>query len=108
MMKKFLIFMTILCSGYFMSQTQLKLNEVAEKKYEKTWNELNVLQNKLLLKYKTQKEMTNKINRPNIGDILFVNKQTWDDMKDIQHCFKMLEEFEHEGINWVKIEYIGE
>ena len=61
MMKKFLIFMTILCSGYYMSQTQLELNEIAEKKYEKTWNELNVLQNKLLLKYKTQKEMTNKI-----------------------------------------------
>ena len=52
--------------------------------------------------------MANKINRLNIGEILFVNKQTWDDMKDIQHCFKMLEEFEHEGINWVKIEYIGE
>jgi hypothetical protein len=38
--------------------------------------------------------MTNKINRPNIGEILFVNKVTWDDMKDIQHCFKILEEFE--------------
>ena len=52
--------------------------------------------------------MSNKIDRPDIGEILFVNKVTWDDMKDIQHCFKMLEEFEHEGVNWVKIEYIGE
>ena len=52
--------------------------------------------------------MGNKIDTLNIGDILFVNKVAWDDMKDIQHCFKILEEFEHEGINWVKIEYIGE
>ena len=46
--------------------------------------------------------------RSNVGDIRFVNKVAWDDMKDIQHCFKILEEFEHEGINWVKIQYIGE
>ena len=58
MMKKFLIFMTILCSGYFMSQTQLELNEIAEKKYEKTWNELNVLQNKLLLKLEKTVKLT--------------------------------------------------
>jgi hypothetical protein len=52
--------------------------------------------------------MTNKIDTLAVGDIRFVNKQTWDDMKDIQHCFKMLEEFEFNGVNWVKIEYIGE
>ena len=52
--------------------------------------------------------MTNKINILEIGEILFVNKVTWDDMKDIHHCFKILEEFEWRGINWVKIEYIGE
>lgn len=52
--------------------------------------------------------MVNKIDTLEIGDIRFVYKQAWDDMKNIQYCFKVLEEFEYRGVNWVKIEYIGE
>lgn len=44
-----------------MPQTQLELNDMAEKKYQKTWKELTLLQDRLLQKYKHQKDESNSI-----------------------------------------------